>query len=201
MAFLRNITPLQGMSPRGSSLTGFWSTHKSNTWRPRSYCRSVKKLSYSQSLIHSAYDSKTSNYVRCWLHHCIYGNERKMKDKHELITLNEKACWSSLLGILKCQGNLMRSVYRSEKQMHNEHKLITQDEKAWWQVLLEISMFQGNLTQCFRATVNRVRTLSERDRSNELGNRFESSVSFCFLICWPGKCWEITSWWKQGSFA
>ena len=28
--------------------------------------------------------SKTSNYVRCWHHHCKYGNERKMKDKHEL---------------------------------------------------------------------------------------------------------------------
>ena len=63
----------------------------------------VKPLSYSQSLIHSAYDSaesfatppdsssKTSNYGRCWLHHCKFGNERKMKDKHELITLNEKA--------------------------------------------------------------------------------------------------------------
>ena len=34
--------------------------------------------------------SKTSNYVRCWLDHCIYGIERTMKDKHELITLNEK---------------------------------------------------------------------------------------------------------------
>ena len=31
--------------------------------------------------------------------------------------------------------------------------------------------------QCFRATVNRVKnTFSERDRSNEPGNRFESSV-------------------------
>ena len=35
--------------------------------------------------------SKTSNYVSCWLHHCIYECERKMKDKHELITLNGKA--------------------------------------------------------------------------------------------------------------
>ena len=63
----------------------------------------VKPLSYSQSLVHSAYDlaesiatppdsySKTSNYVRCWLHQCIFGKERKMKDKHGLVTLNEKA--------------------------------------------------------------------------------------------------------------
>ena len=35
--------------------------------------------------------SKTDNYVRCWPHHCIYGYERKMKDKHELITQHEKA--------------------------------------------------------------------------------------------------------------
>ena len=27
------------------------------------------------------------------------------------------------------------------------------------------------------------------------------SMSRCLQICWPGKCWEITSWWKQGSFA
>ena len=60
----------------------------------------------------------------CWLHHCEHRNERKMKDKHELITL---------------KGNLMRSVCRSEKQMHNEHELITLNVKAWWQVLLEIS--------------------------------------------------------------
>ena len=48
----------------------------------------VKPLSYSQSLIHSAYDSaealrrrptrtsKTNNYVRCWLHHCIIRNDK-----------------------------------------------------------------------------------------------------------------------------
>ena len=27
------------------------------------------------------------------------------------------------------------------------------------------------------------------------------SMSRCLQICLPGKCWEITSWWKQGSFA
>ena len=56
----------------------------------------VKKLSYSESVHDSAESiatrtSKTSNYVRCLLHHCINGNERKMKDKRELITLNERA--------------------------------------------------------------------------------------------------------------
>ena len=116
--------------------------------------------------------------VRCWLRHCIYGNEGKMKDKHELTTLNEKAWWSSLLGILKYQGNLIRSVYRSEKQMHNEDKLVTQDEKAWWQVRLESSKFQGTLMRCFRPTVNRVRTRfpNETEATNrETGSR---GVSF-----------------------
>ena len=60
----------------------------------------VKPLSYSQSLTHSAYDSaesiatppdsETSDYVRCWPHHCIHGNDRKMKEKQKLIVLNEK---------------------------------------------------------------------------------------------------------------
>ena len=27
------------------------------------------------------------------------------------------------------------------------------------------------------------------------------SMSRCLQIYWPGKCWEITSWWKQGSIA
>ena len=73
----------------------------------------VEPLFCSQSLAHSAYDSaesiatpptrtsKTNDDVRCWLHHWKFRNDRKMKDKHELITLNEKACWSILLGILK----------------------------------------------------------------------------------------------------
>ena len=34
--------------------------------------------------------------------------------------------------------------------------------------------------QCFHAKMNRDKTLSERDRSNELGNRFESSVHSVF---------------------
>ena len=92
-----------------------------------------------------------------------------MKDKHELITLNEKAWWSGLLGILKYQGKLMRSVYRSEEQMHNEHKLITQDENAWWQVRLESSKFQENLMRCFRATVNRV--ITRFPKETEVTNR------------------------------
>ena len=58
---------------------------------------------------------------------------------------------------------LMRSVYRSEKQLHTN--------------------FQGNLVQFSRATVNRVKTrFSERDRSNESGNRFENSVHSVFRL-------------------
>ena len=150
---LRNTPPPQVMSPKGSSSTGFWSNHKIKELTTRMVlknlvsksCPTVYQFTIRQKALRRrpTRTSKTSNYVSCWLHHCIDGNERKMKDKHELITLNEKAWWSSLLGILKYQGKLMRSVYRSEEKMHNEHKLITQDEKAWWQVRLESSKFQG----------------------------------------------------------
>ena len=64
----------------------------------------VKQLSHSQSLVHSAYDSAEgiatppdSDLEDEQLRKMpasplyIYGNERKMKDKPELITLNEKA--------------------------------------------------------------------------------------------------------------
>ena len=53
---------------------------------------------------HPTRTSKTSNYVWCWLHHWKYGNEKKMIDKQELITLNEKAWWSILL-VLKYREN------------------------------------------------------------------------------------------------
>ena len=108
---------------------------KSNNWRPGwswgNWCQTVVPqpiidapiLRFSKKHCDAA---RLSNYVRGWLHHCLYGNERKMKDKHELITLNEKAWWSILLGI--------RSVY--------EQKPITQEEKAWCQVLLKISSWR-----------------------------------------------------------
>ena len=123
-------------------------------------CSTANQLTIRQAALrrHPTRTSKTNNYVRCCPHHWNYRNEKKMKDKHELITLNDKAWWSILLGILKYQGNLMQSVYRSEKQMHNEYKVITQNENAWWQVLLEIWKFQGNLMQCCHATVNWVKT-------------------------------------------
>ena len=72
----------------------------------------AKPFSYSHSLIHSAYDSaegiatppnsdlEDKQPRNKLLHHCIYGNDRKMKDKPELVTLNEKAWWS-----MKYQGN------------------------------------------------------------------------------------------------
>ena len=68
---------------------------KSNFWRPGWYWGNWCETAPTRI-------SKTSNYVRCWLHHCTYGNERNIKDKHEVIILNEKAWWSILLGILKC---------------------------------------------------------------------------------------------------
>ena len=42
--------------------------------------------------------------------------------------------------------------------------------------------------QCFHATVNRVRTrFPKRERSNESGNRLESSVHFVFRCGHPAK--------------
>ena len=121
--------------------------------------------------------SKTNNYVSCWLHHWTFRNERKMKDKHELITLNEKAWWSSLLGILKYQGNLMRGVYRSEKQ---------KAERAWCQVRLEISKFHGNLMRCFRATVNQVKTRFPKE-TEEMNRETVSRVVFILFSANVGK--------------
>ena len=93
------------MSPKGSSSTGFWSTHKIKKLTTRMTLR--KLVSNSCPTAHHRYiqltirqkalrhrptrTSKMNDYIRCWLHHCIFRNGRKMKEKHELITLNEKA--------------------------------------------------------------------------------------------------------------
>ena len=63
---------------------------------------------------------------------------------------------------------------------------------------LEVSGKPDAVFSCHKSSQN---TFSERDRSNEPGNRFESSVHFFFQICWPDKWWEIPSWWEQRTFA
>ena len=93
---------------------------------------------YTQIMIHQKAlltgTSKMDNYVRCWLHRCMYGSE-----KETLILLENP----------EHQGNLMQRLYRREKQVHNGLELITQDES---QVHLESPEFQGNLKQCFHLT-------------------------------------------------
>ena len=74
----------------------------------------VKPLSYSQSLIHSAYESAES---------IATPPDSDLEDE-QLRKMLAYHC------IPKYQGNLMQEVGRSEKQMHNEHKLVIQDEKV-----------------------------------------------------------------------
>ena len=86
------------------SSTGFWSNHKIKLIDDQDDIEEsgVKPLSYNQSLIYSAYDSAESiatpdldledEQSRKMPAFPLYLRERrKMKDKHELITLNEKA--------------------------------------------------------------------------------------------------------------
>ena len=69
----------------------FSSIHKKQNWRSGWY--GGNRSNRCPTAIHSTYDFglKTNNYLWCWLHQCIFRNERKMKDEQELITLNEKA--------------------------------------------------------------------------------------------------------------
>ena len=144
MALLRSSTPPQVMSPKGSSSTGCWSIHKIKKIDDQDDVEEigVKPLSYSQSLIHSAYDSAESiatppdsdledEQLRKMLASPLFSHGREENEGQPRAYHTErKSMISILLTILKYQGNLVRSVYRSEKHMHNEHKLITQDEKV-----------------------------------------------------------------------
>ena len=166
MALPRNSTLPQVMSPKGSSSTGpcFNLSNQRIDDHDGIEEIGVKPLSYSQSLIHSTIrqralqrhwtrTSKTNKYVRCWLHHCIP----------------------------KYQGNLMQKVYRSEKQMHNEHKachsrretLMTSSSRD-----LKVSGKPDAVLSC--PSELGPNTFSERNQSNEPGNRFENKCSFCF---------------------
>ena len=94
----------QVRSPRGSSSPGFWSIHKIKQLMTRMMLRNlVSNRCHIMDTLSLRFDgkqalrrrptrsSKTNSYARYWLHHCIFRNERKMKDKHALLTLNEKA--------------------------------------------------------------------------------------------------------------
>ena len=107
MALLRNTPPPQVMCPRGSGSNDILVNPQNQNWRSGWY--GGNRSNRCPTAIHSTYDfgSKTNNYLWCWLHQCIFRNERKMKDKHELITLNEKALLQVFLGIQKFRWNLM----------------------------------------------------------------------------------------------
>ena len=212
MTLLRNTPPPQVMSPKGSSSTGFWSNHKIKELTTRmalknlvsKSCPTVYQFTIRQKALRRrpTRTSKTSNHVSCWLHHCKYGNERKMKDKHELITLNEKAWWSSLLGILKYQGNLMRSVYTSEETnaqrtqaYHSRRESLMTSSSGD----LEVSGKLDAMFSCHSASSQN--TFSERDRSNESGNRFESSAHSFFKFADLANVGKSLLDWKPGPFA
>ena len=124
--------------------------------------------------------SKTNDYARCWLHHCVFRNERKMKDKHELITLNEKAWWSILLSNLEVSGKpnaecvqkRAANAQRTQADHSKQESLMTSFSRD-----PEVSGKPDAVFQCHNASSQN--TFSERDRSNEPGNLFESVHCVC----------------------
>ena len=103
----------------------------------------VKPLSYSQSLVNSAYDSAESiatppdsdledEQLRKLLASSLYLREREENEGQARAYHSER---ESLMIHSSRNPEVSEKpdaegVYRSEKQMHNEHKLITQDEKG-----------------------------------------------------------------------
>ena len=129
---------------------------------------------------HPTRTSKTSNYVRCWLHHCFWereeneGQARAYHSERESLLIQsprnpEVSGKPDAECVQKREGNTQRTQAYHSRQ------------KACWQVRLESSKFQGNLMRCFRATVNRVRTRFPKE--TKVTNReTDSRVVFILLL-------------------
>ena len=153
----------------------------------------VKQLSCSESLVHSACDSAESiatppdsdledEQLRKMLSTPLKIREREENEGQTQAYHSERE--SLMIHSSRYQGNLMWSVYRSEKQMHNEHKQVTtQDWKVCSKFVKRSRSFRELDAMFSRHSESSQNTFFERDRSNESGNRFESSVHSVLKIC------------------
>ena len=124
----------------------------------------VKPLSYSQSWIHSAYYSAESIATPPDLD--LEDEQfRKMLDTEVLVKPDPE----SVQAYHSERGSLMSSCSRD----------------------LEASGKPGAVFSCHSESSQN--TFSKRDRSNDTGKRFESSVHSVFRIADPAKCWKISS--------
>ena len=109
----------------------------------------------------------TSRYAKCWLHHGIYGTERKVKDK------SQAHC--------SARESLMTQSSWKPRSFRETRCDVCTEARS-----------KCKATSC-DSFVSRDRSFRE--------TWCDVFMSRCLQICWTGKCWEITSWWKQGSFA
>ena len=197
MVLLRNSTPPQVMSPKGSSSTGFWSTHKNQIIDDQDDIEEIGvkpcvlqpiigtfQLTIRQKELRDrpTRTSKTNDCVRCWLHHCLFRNERKMKgqarayhSERESLIINssrnpEVSRKPDTEYVQRREANAQRTqAYHSKRE-----SLMTSSSRD-----LEVSgKPDAVFSSCHRESSQN--TFSERDRSNEPGNRFESSVHSVF---------------------
>ena len=168
MVLLRNSTPPQ---PKRIELNRILVNPQNQTIDDQDDIEEigVKLLSYSQSLVHSAYDSAESiatppdsdledEQLRKMLASPLYTREREENDGQA-------------------------RAYHSERE-----SLMASSSRE-----LEVSGKPDAVFSCHSESSQN--TFSERDRSNEPGNRFDSSVHSVFKYS-PGKSWTISSWWK-----
>ena len=159
----------------------------------------VKPLSYSQSLSHLSLrfgrkqcdaaptrTLKKSNYVRCWLHNRKDGNERKNEGQarachSERESLMIQSSWNrEVSGRLDAECVQKREAIAQRTQAYHSRResLMTSSSRD-----LEVS---GKLDAVFSChSESSQHTFSERDRCNESGNRFESSVRSVFRFADP----------------
>ena len=115
--------------------------------------------------------------------HSIFGNKRKVKDKHELITVNEKAWRSSLLRESWSSSRVCTEA-RSKCTTNTSLSLKTRKlDDVSSSRDLEISGKPDAMFSCHSESSQN--TFSERDRSSESGNRFESRFHSVFRFADP----------------
>ena len=150
----------------------------------------VKPLSYIQPLIHSAYDSAESiatppdshledEQLRKMLPSPLYSQEREENE------VQARACHSERESLMinssrnldaECVQKREANAQRTQAYHSKRESLMTSSSRD-----LEVSGRPDAVFPCHSESSQN--TFSERDRNNEPGNRFESSVHSVLKIC------------------
>ena len=161
MVLLRNFTPPQDASPKGSSSTGFWSTHKIKIIDDQDDIEElgVKPLSYSQSMIHSVFRFADPANIRKSLldgnkdHLLNQARSELMKQEHQVESLNS------------CIDELQQQAYAQRLELEDAHHGFIGSRREQSRLQEELSMKEKALRE---TQLRNIHEMGEMKRAQEL---------------------------------